>query len=47
MPVQPYRVEAEDCLELALYFGRDGEEADVQRVLLVEGGLEVGDEDAD
>lgn len=40
-------MEAEYCLELALYVGRNGEEPDLERVLLVEGRLEVRDEDTD
>lgn len=47
LPVHPYRVETEYCLELALYVGGNGEEADLQCVLLVEGGFEIWDQDAD
>lgn len=45
--LQPRGVEAEYSLELLLYLGRDGEESDLEGLLLVECGLEVGDEDAD
>ena len=41
------RVKAEDSLQLLLDLGRNGEKTDLERVLLVERGLEVGYEHAD
>jgi hypothetical protein len=40
-------VETEGVFEWPCEVGRNGEEVDFARCLLVEGGFEVGDEDAD